>query len=243
MNYRHIYESFERYEFKYLLKNKQRYQIESDISNFMKLDNFALEKKGYFVRSLYFDDDQSTEYYNKTDGMLIRKKFRLRTYSKYLNNDIPIYMEIKGRNNQRTFKNRTKIDYNDLALYEQCELENLIKKKDVINIEFLFQIFRRSIKPKIVTDYWRSPYISYDDGNFRLTFDNQNTIKKTNKLFNNQEDYRRSVLPGYSILEIKFDRRIPKWFHRIIQNYNLNRMSISKFCMGMEKADIAINLE
>mgnify|MGYP006130979537 FL=1 len=38
---------------------------------------------------------------------------------------------------------------------------------------------------------------------------------------------------GYTILEVKFDRSIPAWFHRIIQSYNLKRQSISKFVLGM----------
>ena len=33
--------------------------------------------------------------------------------------------------------------------------------------------------------------------------------------------------------EVKFDRSIPLWFHRIIQSYNLRRESISKFVLGM----------
>ena len=38
---------------------------------------------------------------------------------------------------------------------------------------------------------------------------------------------------GFTILEVKFDRSIPLWFHRIIQSYNLTRQSISKFVLGM----------
>ena len=36
---------------------------------------------------------------------------------------------------------------------------------------------------------------------------------------------------------------MPKWFHRIVQTYNLRRLSVSKFCVGMEKADLVENLE
>ena len=76
-----------------------------------------------------------------------------------------------------------------------------------------------------------------------MTFDNDITVKKTNRLFENNNSFIRKCIPGFSILEIKFNRRIPKWFHRIIQSYNLTRLSISKFCLGMETADISINME
>ena len=239
-------QKFERYEFKYILNQKRRDFIENDITHFMEIDQFASKNKKYFVRSLYFDDDSSTEYYQKIDGMLTRKKYRLRTYSKNYSEKTPIFFELKGRNNQRTYKKRKIIKNEDLHKYENFILSESFNNKfdnDDIESEFYFQRFRRGLFPKIITDYWRSPYISDYDRNFRLTFDSLISIKKTNKLFDNLNDFERKCLPGYSILEIKFDRRIPKWFHRIIQNYNLTRISVSKFCIGMEKADIAINLE
>ena len=96
------------------------------------------------------------------------------------------------------------------------------------SIDF-FQVFRRNLLPTVITDYWRAPYVSDYDSNFRLTFDSLISVKKSSKLFNNLNNFERKCLAGYSILEIKFNRRIPKWFHRIIQNYNLRRISVSKY--------------
>lgn len=244
MNKKEDFENFQRYEFKYILTREIRHLIEKDISNFMSLDKFAQKNKMYFVRSLYFDDQHGSEYYNKIDGMLFRKKFRLRTYSKEYDKNSPIFIEIKSRNNQRTFKKRKKIDFSKLVYYENTDTNFLYKNIiDEIDEEFFFQVFKKGIKPTVTTDYQRSPYVSEYDRNFRLTFDSFNVIRKTQKLFDNNKNFIRNSLPGYSILETKFDRRIPKWFHRIIQNYNLKRVSVSKFCLAMETANIAINLE
>ena len=241
-----LIQAFERYEFKFFLSKNLRIKIENDISKFMTIDKNANTNNKYFVRSLYFDDDFSTEYYNKTDGMKIRHKFRLRTYSLNKNTNTPIFLEIKGRNNQRTYKKRILINKKNLPLFENQNipiiLDQTLLKNEIIS-KFFFEKFRRNISPKIITDYWRSPYISEHDRYFRLTFDSNITIKKTSKLFDNNIAYIRKCLPGFSILEIKFNRRIPKWFHRIIQSYNLTRLSISKFCLGMETADISVNLE
>lgn len=239
-------QKFERYEFKYILNENLRKKIQSDVSKFMRVDKFANKNKKYFVRSLYFDDDVSTEYYNKIDGMKIRRKFRLRTYGRDFSKEKPIFLELKGRYNQRTYKRRKVINIENLYKYENEEISKIIKDdefKDNLGQNFLFEKIRRNLKPKVITDYWRCPFISDYDRNFRVTFDDNLKIKKTPRLFNNNQSFLRSSLPGYSILEIKFDRRIPKWFHRIIQSYNLRKVSISKFCVGMETADIAINLE
>ena len=83
--------------------------------------------------------------------------------------------------------------------------------------------------------------ISNFDSNFRLTFDRSMTVTQTN---DNYKLYQRThtnlkVAAGYTILEMKFFRRFPPWFHKIIQTYNLRRLSISKFSTGMEYCGIA----
>ena len=86
-------------------------------------------------------------------------------------------------------------------------------------------------------DYNRRPLINKFGLYFRLTFDRtrilcrqkQNIYLKIKKKFKFPLEYK----PGNSILEVKFERSIPAWFHRIIQSYNLNRRSISKFVLGV----------
>ena len=78
-----------RYEFKYFINNKIAKSIFEVALNFMNVDDFALrsKNKGYFVRSLYYDNPQYDNFFEKVDGMQVRKKFRLRTYeNKYKKN-------------------------------------------------------------------------------------------------------------------------------------------------------------
>ena len=72
-------ESFSRYEFKFLLNKKKADQIENEIKNFMVLDTNADKQKNkkYFVRSLYFDTPDYANFYEKVDGIKLRKKFRI----------------------------------------------------------------------------------------------------------------------------------------------------------------------
>jgi SPX domain protein involved in polyphosphate accumulation len=239
-------QKFERYEFKYILDTIQRNKIENDVKNFMELDEFAKKNKNYFVRSLYFDDPNYVNYYEKIDGMKLRHKFRLRTYGKDYCQDVPIFLEVKGRVNQRTYKKRIKIEKKNLFKYEGSESNIMIEKDELSNSLinfFVYEKLKKNIKPLVLTDYNRSPYVSNYDRNFRVTFDKNLIIQKTDKLFENNNSFARNCLTGYTILEVKFDRRMPKWFHRIIQTYNLNRLSISKFCVGMERIELVENLE
>ena len=50
----------------------------------------------------------------KINGYRIRKKFRLRFYDKDLDKG-PVFLEIKGRNLERTYKIRSKLNHSDLV--------------------------------------------------------------------------------------------------------------------------------
>ena len=69
-----------------------------------------------------------------------------------------------------------------------------------------------------------------------LTFDTNLKSSSGNNLFEINKNFNfKECVSGKTILELKFERSIQPWFHRIIQNYNLMRLSISKFAIGMEK--------
>ncbi len=238
-------EKFFRYEFKYVISNNLRESIKRDISFFMKIDKNALEKEGgkYFVRSLYFEDYQNTNFYEKIDGVRKRKKYRLRTYKKVLDKDSLIFLEQKSRFENHVTKYRKKISIKDLNLfYKNNNIFSLLQKyDDQIMRSFLYDYTKKNIRPKVLVDYYRTPYISNFDMNFRLTIDQNIIVSRSNKLFNNNNKKINSLL-DHSILEIKFSRRIPAWFHKIIMSYNLQRISISKFVLGIKYTKLATDL-
>ena len=234
-----------RYEFKYILNKKISDQIEKEVLNFMLYDghvNKELNNK-YLVRSLYFENNFSSNFYEKVDGMKIRRKYRLRTYSNFFDPKVPIFFEVKGRISERTYKKRINIKNKYLNLFlsqsQNFNLLNLYPNNEMI-INFIFDSFRKNLKPLILVDYKRRPYINKFGLYFRLTFDTNLLSSKANNLFSN--DKYSSWLEckaGYTILEVKFDRSIPAWFHRIIQCYNLKRRSVSKFVLGMSSCGLA----
>lgn len=236
---------FLRYEFKYFISSKISNEIFNQSLNFMKIDNFALKNKnkGYLVRSLYFDNDQYNNFFEKVDGIKIRKKFRLRSYDKYSASKYPVFLEMKGRALDRIIKKRVLLDKNDINYFETLknldELNNKYKNTNLIK-EFIYDVKRKNIKPKIVIDYNRKPLVNKFGLYFRLTFDSDLVTSKTGYLFENPKKFYLPLpyKPGNTILEVKFERSIPAWFHRIIQSYNLNRRSISKFVLGVCNCNI-----
>ena len=241
-------QDFQRYEFKYLLNARIREEIENEIKEFMRFDGHVdpnLENM-YHVRSLYFDDPSASAFHEKIDGVMIRQKFRIRTYGQEWTEGMPVFLESKGRHNERTYKHRVAISPQHIYKFLKSELTwgllDIYPEKQLIE-HFVFNTHRRNIAPLVLVDYLRRPYICDFDTNFRLTFDYLIKGARSSELFPAQDNaHWISCQPGWTILEVKFDQRVPKWFHRILQSHEMRRLSISKFCLGMESCGIAVDL-
>ena len=243
---RNIIQDFARYEFKYLLGLSQRQLIEQEISHFMKIDRHIDAKLDdqYFVRSLYFDTPNSVAFYEKTDGVKSRRKFRIRTYGIMPDAGMPLFLEEKGRHNERTYKTRIQIagEHLPIFLHDPIKLLHLPQYQGVEIVEkFVSDYLRKSTRPRVLVDYLRRPYISDFDMNFRVTLDHEIQAASANELFERTISPKKLCVSGLTVMEIKFNRRIPAWFHRILQAYNLRRLSISKFVVGMKTCGVAVD--
>jgi hypothetical protein len=235
---------FERYEFKFILPDKLRKSIEKEIGVFMRFDGHVTGggASSYFVRSLYFDTKNKANFYDKIDGVKNRKKFRLRTYRRNLGAS-PVYLELKTRKINRVSKKRVRIDEADNIFFSRDLDVDYINSRypgsDLID-NFCFAALRDGISPKVIVDYVRAPYVSDYDMNFRVTLDSELRCASSKTLFDGAPAITK-VLSGYSIMEVKFNRRIPAWFHKLIQAYDLERVSVSKFVLGMRNARCAVD--
>lgn len=235
---------FARFEFKYILGPELRKELERELRYFLEFDPYVASRSNhqYFVRSLYFDDPFYTCFWDKVEGIHTRSKFRVRTYTDNMSNGTAQFLEIKGRYNNLVFKHRTPLsrDYitNDHGEQLIKKLRGAIPVCDVAK-KFDYDLYRKRLMPVALVDYIRRPYISRFDPEFRLTFDSELHGTKTMALFPTEKGRKRRLLPGYTVMEIKFRRHIPSWFHRLIQVYELRRVSVSKICHAMEALEIA----
>ena len=246
----HILE-FSRFEFKYVLHKTQREAVEAELNYFMELDPFVAQKKDhrYEVRSLYFDDPARTAFADKIDGLKLRSKFRVRTYSRNEAGPAPVFLEEKGRIDNRVFKHRVAL-LDDLRAidgrFDDQFMPTLMVPESggdsALLDDFRYQTFRKGLAPVALIDYLRRPYISRYDHDFRVTFDEQLTGIETHLLFPLTTARSRRLLVGYTVMEVKFDTRVPAWFHRILQSFELRRVPMSKICEGMSTLGIAVDL-
>ena len=239
---------FARFEFKYVLPKAIRNNVEQELQYFLAYDPYVEMRPDhkYFVRSLYFDTPSFSSFYEKHDGLHTRSKFRVRTYTDDPNEKVPSFLEIKGRHNNLVFKHRVPLETDGESISESGS--NFSKKilstagESKVRTQFEYELYRKRIQPVALVDYWRRPYVSKYDPEFRLTFDECLYGTETETLFPGSSERRRALIPGYTVLEIKFRHHIPSWFHRIIQSFELRRVSISKICEAVETLELAENL-
>ena len=237
---------FSRFEFKYLLNADRRAALESDLQHFLQYDPFVAlrENHQYPVRSLYFDDPSYSAFHDKIDGLLSRSKFRVRTYSGSINDDAPVFLEIKGRTNNLVFKHRVATDGSSAdwsGLKGEAVIRSIIDRagRGAVRDQFCSDLYRKRLRPVALIDYQRRPYLSKYDPLFRLTFDECLTATHTASLFPTHVATPKQVVAGFTILEVKFRHHLPSWFHRVIQTHELRRISISKIVAGMETLGLA----
>ncbi len=213
------------HEYKYICSEQQIVLIQNRINNLLKLDPHIIKDKKYTIRSLYFDDYENTCFYENEDGINPREKFRIRIYN---NDDSRISLELKKKVRGKTNKEQ--------EIISREIVEGFINNKIKFNTKFgklLKKLYiaskQRLMKPKIIVEYERIPYV-YRDGNVRITIDkNISSSKNINRFFDNTITKRPINSTGYHVLEVKFDEFLPGFIYRNLQLENLQHTNYSKY--------------
>ena len=159
-----------RHELKFKISNSAAEVLKQKLSLILGKDKNAYYEDGsYLIKSLYFDDRDSSSYYEKMDGVLYRKKYRIRMY----NNDSSfIRLERKWKHNNMTSKDQLKISKENCINLLTNQFDNI--DKELLNHslmkEFITDIKVFGLKPSVIVDYKRLAY-TYPISEVRITFD------------------------------------------------------------------------
>lgn len=107
------------------------------------------------------------------------------------------------------------------------EYDNEISQKAYFNLR------AHAYTPKVVVDYEREAYLLPVE-NIRITFDKRVRAYKGDGLFEEHNAFVGVLAPEYMILEVKYDRYLPAYVENVLSSINMQRMSISKYCMARE---------
>ena len=158
------------------------------------------------IKSLYFDNLNFNMYNDSIEGIVPRKKIRIREYPG--GDDKNFYLEIKISSVEGRFKTRTIVDNRKVAYY---------KKVGVFDSQY------GTCLPNFYVSYERE-YSIIDD--VRISIDKNLVYEsyRTNNVYNDSK----------SIVEIKTS--IKKNLDDLIELFPFQRIRFSKYCRGIELA-------
>jgi hypothetical protein len=217
-----------RHELKFKISNAAAEVLKQKLSLIMGFDSNAYYEDGsYLIKSLYFDDLNSKSYYEKMDGVLYRKKYRIRIYN---DDDSFIRLEKKMKHNNMTAKEQMLISKD---IY--CKILNgnydEIHNAEGLLLEFLNDAKTKGLIPSIIVGYHRIAFI-YPISDVRITFDSNIESGLYNyDLFDSNMPTYRVDEKGKIVLEVKFNEVLPLHIANILNDIPSCREAVSKFAI------------
>jgi len=217
-----------RSELKYYIPSEKLTGFLDGLSKIMELDPHCNSLyEGYRINSVYLDSNNRQCLQDKLDGVLFRKKFRLRRYE----NSSKCYFEVKSKFGSRSIKQGFSLNKTELKKFQKQRFEEVkfLEKNGISD-----QLVSGSYSEVVSIDYRRIAFRS-DFFNIRVTVD-YSMACDFNNLSGDLSSY--AIIPllfdDRAIVEIKFDKYVPTSLRKYFENCGfLIRTSFSKYCYAM----------
>lgn len=237
-NLSHIIRSFNRFELKYMLSLSQADALQKALRPYLLIDENGDASGRYRLTSLYYDSPDLRCYHEKVDGILHRRKLRIRYYGELplFADDEQVMVEIKQRFNRVTQKRRAVLPLRTaLNLCNDRQMPDCLPEDAPFIEEAISFIWQYNLQPTSTIRYHRQAWVGteYDIG-LRVTFDTQLEYQTQNLRL----PVRGSLLPLFPpdmvVMEIKVNERIPYWLTELVASQNLQLARISKYCQSID---------
>lgn len=215
-----------RHELKYRISVSSAEILKQKLSLILGKDKNAIYDDGsYLIKSLYFDNRESTSYYEKLDGVLYRKKYRIRIYN---NDESFIRLEKKMKHNNYTAKEQMLISkdiYSKILNGKMNEIDN----PSGLLLEFINDAKLMGLIPSIIVSYHRIAF-TYPISDVRITFDSNIQSGLYNyDLFDESMPKYNIDEKGKIVLEVKFNEVLPLHIANLLNDIPSCREAVSKF--------------
>ncbi|MBN2574696.1 MAG: polyphosphate polymerase domain-containing protein [Deltaproteobacteria bacterium] len=229
----------DRYEFKYLIPERQVDAIRRAIEPFCTLDpHSARDPSGqYGIQSLYLDTPNRDLYRISREKRARRWKARVRAYD----GSDTVFLEIKNKDHDMVKKPRARVPAEGWA---ERVLGRL--RPDATQAERLFRqrVERYRLVPTLMVRYRREAWLSIVDSYARVTLDRVVVCQPWDDWSLGADprnwvalDSERSMwgVPSGVVLELKCLRAVPRWLSSLTRLAGLPRTRYSKYCKGVER--------
>jgi SPX domain protein involved in polyphosphate accumulation len=216
-----------RNEYKYLIGPASAELIRHRLGALIDRDPHADANGDYFIRSVYFDDDTLSAFYDKLAGVAARNKYRLRFY----NMDTSRF-SFEAKRKRDRYVNKECVPISPELAEKMLAGEPLSATEASGSLLGEFSVLCRSsgMHPCVIVDYVRTAFV-YPVGNVRITLDSDlraESFQRDNVFI------CRGGVPvledGDVILEVKYTDYLPPWIAEALSDVPKILSANSKYC-------------
>ena len=233
-----------RFELKYVIDSKQRAKFLHRVQDSLIPDPHGVNAI-YRVSSVYYDTHDFSAYWEKVDGEGVRRKYRLRYYSmdESTLEMSAAFMEVKHRIHNTVYKQRVRltIDGAKTILDDDRKLIRLNEflfpgvQPDLAAIADVERAAQAGLEGKATITYLREAWMGVVDDRLRLTFDSRGQSYSPSQYAAVNGNSGQAFMPSNQIImEVKFNRAIPRWIRDALNDCGLVLQRFSKYAAGVE---------
>ena len=216
-----------RHELKYVISDADAELLAIRLSAALSPDEHAAKTGGYHIRSLYFDDPYDSAVEEKVAGVQFRDKWRIRIYNF---SDRVIKLERKHKNGSFIRKDSLSLSRRECNALLGGAYTFLLYRQEPFAKEAYAALRTEGLKPKVLVDYYRQPYV-FPLEDVRITLDrNIRTGYLSTDLFNPHTiTYPATELMGQCVLEVKYNAYLDPHIASLIQLPSSIKTAASKY--------------
>lgn len=224
-----------RREHKFLLDQHLLLPLLTDLAPFVVDDDHNLENCRYYkVASVYFDNHELRNYFDKLNGVARRLKTRIRFYPSPYDSNRTYFTEFKYKLGELLVKHKTQIDEDAIRHLFSGDYPNFFNNENRILASFAKHLYTNNLFPFVRIDYIRQAFLNKYGYPLRITIDRQVRCCRYRKDFYEHLPHIPAIPDNLNILEIKTEGIYPFWLVAILQKYGLKRGAVSKYVYSVQ---------
>lgn len=224
----------QRFECKYVVPDSLARRVLHSLRALVVPDPHAVGRPDhtYPICSLYLDSDDLALFRETTEGLRTRFKLRVRVYSD--DPAQPALVEIKRRRDGVVHKQRCALSKAQLPMLlsgRALDLPELPPAHRQTIDDFSRLMLSARATPQVLVRYDRQAYVGAFDPSVRVTCDRRlrAAVWRRGDVHLFAAGFCDMPVRG-TVLELKFNGRMPSWLLRTVQRFELRRTSFSKYC-------------
>lgn len=199
---------------------------------YMDLDPYCLNGNEYRIYSIYYDTVNHDIIRQNSSGPVYKEKMRLRSYYDKKDPEDKVFMEIKKKSEGVGNKRRIKLKIKEIEPFVNEGIlpdlgDNYLSNQVAKELQYFFKM--NKVAPALYVQYDRLALFGKEDKNFRMTFDRNIHIRRSNFVFGESEEDEFLIDNDTYIMEIKILGAMPMWLARLLSENELYSHGFSKY--------------